>query len=478
MDRVTERQVPPIALLFSLLCLWIPVASSSLLPAWTHADVGILLWLLALVPAFLLSYYRGWTGASLALAGGMAAFSLAQLIVVVTGSPLPRPEILLGVVAVLVVVALGSGSISTLFHRSLDRAREMALTDPGTLLPNRRQATLHLERAFAAAERGAPLSVVIFDLDHFKRVNDRFGHAAGDRALERFAEILRRETRGMNLAARFGGEEFISVLETVDGAGAVTYAERVRQKLEEERFSWGSVTVSAGVAEHEPGMTSPDVLVAAADQALYRAKSRGRNRTARLARQGRARSSEPARPNGIPTGAVMTGGEGERVLVVDDDPQIARSVSRLLRRMGYSALEAHGTSAALEIAGDLGAPVDLVLTDVVMPEMSGFRLVEMLEERQGGVRAVYMSGYEHDEVAWAGVPGSVRSFLPKPLEPDVLGRTVRRALDLEPETEGEVEEEGEAWQAAEPPRDTPTGTMRAGRGLAEPCNDTLSSPAS
>lgn len=440
MDRAHEHPVPLIALLLSLICLWIPVASSSFLPAWTHEDMGILVWLLALVPGFLLSYYRGWTGASLALAGGMAAFTVAQLIVVVTGSPLPRPEILLGVAAVLVAVALGSGWISTLFHRSLERARELALTDPGTRLPNRRQATLHLERAFAAAQRGTPLSVVVFDLDHFKGVNDRFGHATGDRVLERFAEILRDQTRGMNLSARLGGEEFISVLETVDSGGGEVFAERVRRMLEEEPFSWGSVTVSAGVAEYEPEMATPDVLVAAADQALYRAKSQGRNRTVRLARQGRA-STPGSRPaprsrhapdRRIPRGPALAGGRGERILVVDDDAAITKSVSRLLRRMGYSAMEAHDPDGALEIARGLATPVDLVVTDVVMPGMSGFRLVEILEERQGPVRALYMSGYEQDDVAWAGVPGAVRTFLQKPLEPDVLGRSVREVLDRDP----------------------------------------------
>lgn len=468
MDRASSQPVPPIALLFSLICLWIPVASSSFLPAWTHEDVGILVWLLALVPGFLLSYYRGWTGASLALAAGMAAFSVAQLLVVVTGSPLPGTDILLGVVAVLVVVALGSGWISTLFHRSLEQAREMAFTDPGTRLPNRRQATAHLERAFAAARRGTDLSVVLFDLDEFKSVNDRFGHSTGDDVLERFAEILRSETREMNLSGRFGGEEFIAVLDLVDGAGAEVFAERVRRAFGEMSFSWGSVTVSAGVAEYEPEMTSPDVLVAAADQALYRAKSRGRNRTVLLTRQGKARmSTEQGRPGdrgeraGVPTGPVMTGGQGERILVVDDDPQIARSVSRLLKRMGYSALEAHGASGALEITDGLRGPVDLVVTDVVMPGMSGFRLVEILEERQGPTRALYVSGYEQDEMVWAGVPGAVRSFLQKPLEPDVLGRAVRRALDRE--LQGNDERAGRPGRT----RSDSTGALRPGSGLAK-----------
>ena len=81
--------VPPRALLLSLLCLWVPVLSSALFPDWTMEDVGLLLWLLALVPAFLLSYYRGWRGASVAIAGGMAALSTTHVVYVFLGGEPP-----------------------------------------------------------------------------------------------------------------------------------------------------------------------------------------------------------------------------------------------------------------------------------------------------------------------------------------------------------------------------------------------------
>ena len=421
-----RKQVPPLALLLSLLCLWVPVLSSSMFPEWTSMELGVLVWLLALVPPFLLSYYRGWKGASLALAGGMAAMAISQVVVILLGAMDPRPEIMLGTVVVLIVVALGSGLISSLFHRSLGQAERMALTDPGTGLPNRRHAMLHLQRAFAAAQRGRPLSVVLFDLDRFKQVNDRYGHRTGDEVLRAFGEILAGYTRAMHIAARFGGEEFLVVLDDTEAAGASIVAERVRVALRERTFPCGQVTVSGGISQYENGMASPDVLIAAADQALYRAKETGRDRVMVLGRQGVDDAAlEPVKV----VESESLEGNGELVLVVDDDPAVLRTLVRGLRRRRYQPIEASDPHHALEIARGLPEPLDLVITDVVMPGMSGFRLVEMLMEIQPTVRALYISGYSREEVRWSGVPGTVKSFLPKPISLDGLALATRRALD-------------------------------------------------
>ncbi|HKJ92372.1 MAG TPA: diguanylate cyclase, partial [Longimicrobiales bacterium] len=427
-DRTGATSVPPQALLLSLLSLWVPVLSSSFFPAWTNEDVGILVWLLALVPAFLLSYYRGWRGASLSLAGAMAAFTLAQVVVLLMGSAGPPPDVMVGAIAVLVTVALGSGWISSLFQHSLAEAEEMAFTDPLTGLANRRHALTDLRRAFAAAQRGAGLSVVLFDLDRFKRVNDRFGHGAGDEVLARFGAILRETTREMDLAGRFGGEEFLSVLNGQDVQGAIRYGERVLEKLRGTAFAWGRLTVSAGVATYEPGMASADVLVAAADQALYRAKKAGRDRVAVLGPSGAAVARR--RKDAAPIGGV--GGSGELVLAVDDDPAVLRVITLALRRNGYRVAQATDPEEAVRIARGLQEPPALVLTDVVMPQMSGFRLVEILSEFLPSVRVVYISGYEADDVEWSGAPGEIRAFLPKPIAVDAMMAAVRDTLDAQP----------------------------------------------
>ncbi|HSH44802.1 MAG TPA: HD domain-containing phosphohydrolase, partial [Longimicrobiales bacterium] len=250
-----------------------------------------------------------------------------------------------------------------------------------------------------------------------------------DQVLRGFAEVLAGLTRAMHLSARFGGEEFIFILDESDAAGATVLAEKVRTALKAREFPCGQVTVSGGIAEYEPGMASPEVLVAAADQALYRAKEGGRDRVVVMGQQG----AEPPTTTPMaepPTRVQPTDeGHGELVLVVDDDPAVLRTLARGLRRRRYHPIEASDPHHALEIARGLTEPLDLVITDVVMPGMSGFRLVEMLMETQPELRALYISGYSREEVRWSGVPGTVKAFLAKPILLDALTRATRKVLD-------------------------------------------------
>lgn len=129
------------------------------------------------------------------------------------------------------------------------------------------------------------LSVAMCDLDHFKRVNDAFGHPAGDAVLAGTGDLIRRTLRATDVAGRYGGEEFLLVLPGTDLEGAGLLGERVRAAIEHAEFDVGaaaphSVTMSIGVATLASGQ-SPDALLAAADEALYRAKGEGRNRVVR-----------------------------------------------------------------------------------------------------------------------------------------------------------------------------------------------------
>jgi len=164
-------------------------------------------------------------------------------------------------------------------------ARKLALTDALTGLPNRRCIFERLERlAQVSPEQGQPLAVVLFDLDHFKRVNDQFGHQMGDAVLKRVAELARRQVRDGDLIGRIGGEEFVWMVSGVDAAQARDLAERLRQTIERESGQGGlpRVTVSLGMALLRKGDT-PEQLIARADEALYRAKESGRNCVQRAA---------------------------------------------------------------------------------------------------------------------------------------------------------------------------------------------------
>ncbi|HEY7724337.1 MAG TPA: diguanylate cyclase [Anaeromyxobacteraceae bacterium] len=174
-------------------------------------------------------------------------------------------------------------------QRELER---LSITDGLTGINNHRHFQARLREEVSRAQRyGSPLSLVMLDLDHFKEVNDRWGHPFGDQVLRGTAELIRQALRDVDLCARYGGEEFAVLLPETPPQGAVLVARRIRRQVSERvyaldgaRGSGGGspkelqVTCSAGVASYpSPGATTPETLVRRADEALYQAKESGRN---------------------------------------------------------------------------------------------------------------------------------------------------------------------------------------------------------
>lgn len=182
--------------------------------------------------------------------------------------------------SIVTVVALVVAHV-TERERALRRElRTVASTDALTGLLSRRGFTTAFGRELQRSRRaGLPLSLVLFDLDHFKLVNDRFGHAGGDAALQRCAGIISDERRPGDLAARMGGEEFLVALFDCDEEGARSWAQRIVDRLAADTAD-GPVrlTTSAGVAEAAPGQVTIDDILLGADRALYAAKAAGRHR--------------------------------------------------------------------------------------------------------------------------------------------------------------------------------------------------------
>lgn len=165
----------------------------------------------------------------------------------------------------------------------LEQYRREALVDPLTGLFNRRAMDTHLDELMAI-EAGTPLSVVMVDIDYFKRINDTYGHAVGDVVIRNVAETMRNCIRGEDFAVRYGGEEFIVLLPDTPLEGAFKVAETIRTRIESLRlvrrhdnFSLGPFTVSLGVAARRLEDTR-ESLVQRADKALYQSKNSGRNR--------------------------------------------------------------------------------------------------------------------------------------------------------------------------------------------------------
>jgi diguanylate cyclase (GGDEF)-like protein len=158
--------------------------------------------------------------------------------------------------------------------------QQQALTDGLTECYNRRALELELERELHLATRmHQPLSLIMLDVDNFKQINDKAGHGAGDVALRMLADNLRMELRGVDTAARFGGDEFVIILPQAGTEGALLVAERLRKRIEHMDVpGFGRVTVSFGIATFPDHASSRDTLVLAADRALYHSKESGRNR--------------------------------------------------------------------------------------------------------------------------------------------------------------------------------------------------------
>ncbi len=167
----------------------------------------------------------------------------------------------------------------------LQKVEFMAITDPLTGLYNRRRFYDALKKEFASTRRyNYPLSCMLIDIDHFKRINDRYGHIAGDEVLKEVAHILSSSTRETDILARFGGEEFILLLPHTTGENALKVAERMMKRIRGHTFKLGnfriSVTVSIGIASLSDlgEKDGEEDLIRYADAALYTAKEKGRNR--------------------------------------------------------------------------------------------------------------------------------------------------------------------------------------------------------
>lgn len=237
------------------------------------------------------------------------AYRLALLIV----RPLERlskgaAEVAEGDLAVDLPTATGEvGDLTYVFNHMVGRLREsrqeldavnetlrerneelerLSASDSLTGLSNRRVLTQRLSEELLRSQRhNHSFTVVMLDVDHFKKYNDAHGHPAGDEVLKRVANILRTSTRAGDCTARYGGEEFAVLLSGKGAEEALQLAERIRERVAEEEFAAGRITISAGIAEFPHHGHTAEAVISSADEALYEAKREGRNRVACASRK-------------------------------------------------------------------------------------------------------------------------------------------------------------------------------------------------
>jgi diguanylate cyclase (GGDEF)-like protein len=201
------------------------------------------------------------------------------------------------------------GALTAVFNDMVDRLREkrqelerLSVTDGLTGLANHRSLMQRLkEESIRSARNKRSFAVIMADVDHFKAYNDAFGHPAGDEVLKRVGTLMRESTRTIDCVGRYGGEEFAVVLPETDVAGGLEVAERIRTRVEAERFPQRTITLSIGVAEYPKDADTPESIIAVADAALYEAKREGRNQVIRARKSRKSPQKEvlPAakRPN-------------------------------------------------------------------------------------------------------------------------------------------------------------------------------------
>jgi diguanylate cyclase (GGDEF)-like protein len=300
--------------------------------------------------------------------------------------------------------------------------RAQAETDPLTGVPNRRGSEEVLDRFLhLAGVQGEPFALGVVDLDCFKGVNDRCGHAVGDEVLVRVARLLQKRFRAADIVARWGGEEFVVGMYGMDASDGVQRLAEALEVLREERFAppgtepFG-VTFSAGVAEFGTHGRDLQSLYRTADAAMYAAKQAGRDRV-------------------LPAGWTPEQGAGPRtvdVLVVEDDPAIARLLQHALETRGLrNEWVANGQKAASLLTGptpELRARV--VLLDVDLPGLDGLGVLRLLarERMLERTRVIMLTVRTQEVEVVRALELGAFDHVSKPFSVPVLLQRIRRAL--------------------------------------------------
>jgi two-component system, cell cycle response regulator len=299
----------------------------------------------------------------------------------------------------------------------LNQLTQQVCLDGMTQLYNHKSflETLHQEISRATRYK-TPLSIIIADVDHFKSVNDFFGHQAGDHALKCVSSHLKKLLRDSDYIARYGGEEFGIILPMTPLKEAMQAAERLRKSIESEKIVYRersiSVTMSFGIALLENNrQIDVEGLIKMADEALYDAKNTGRNRCCHYKLQN---------PEKTPTSTV---------LVIDDEEVVLVTVTKMLERLGYAVLAAKSGQVAADLLHQKGIKIDMVIMDVVMPDTNPDQILKDIRDTHSESKVVLTSGYNLSSRGNENLLNKANGFMQKPYQLAQLSRIVKATLN-------------------------------------------------
>ncbi len=299
----------------------------------------------------------------------------------------------------------------------LDQLRQQIGIDGMTRLYNHERFMEILHREISRASRyKTPLSIIMADLDHFKSVNDFFGHQAGDHALKCASAQLKKLLRDSDHLARYGGEEFAIILPMTHFKDAMLTAERLRKSIESLKIIYDkrslSVTMSFGVAAWEENREiDVEGFVKMADEALYDAKNAGRNKCCLYKHQN---------PDRTPSLTVM---------VIDDEEIVLVTVTKMLERLGFAVIAAKSGQEALGLLNHSQDKIDVVIMDMIMPDIRPDQILSAIRARQKGAKVLLSSGYILSGENNGDLLNSTDGFLQKPYQLAELSRVVQTTMN-------------------------------------------------
>lgn len=379
---------------------------------------ALILWVPASTPALMLAVQRGWTTVAAAIVGGL---------VVVVGIHVLMSAGLLGPASAPVRLALGGTALLPAAGLALARFRKASIArgtpdrrDPATGLLNRRSGLQELRRLWPESERDGELAVLLVHLDGLAEPRDEDQAKRQDRVIVATAAAIRGGLARREMVARMGRCLFLGVLLDQAPDEAERVGQALIQRITEVVDLPDGASIKVGVAAFEPGMGTPDVLIAACERVVATAIGENGHQVRRADRPFVSRSSQPA-PSDQPRNS------GPRVLLVDDDPDSLRALARLLISVGADVRTAENAREAIR-ALTTGARFDVLATDIVMPEIGGFTLVEFARRIRPSIAVLFVSGYSAEEAYWGGTPGGRQVFLQKPVERSDLMAALKQLL--------------------------------------------------
>jgi diguanylate cyclase (GGDEF)-like protein/putative nucleotidyltransferase with HDIG domain len=309
----------------------------------------------------------------------------------------------------------------------------LAFRDPLTGMLNRRGFDEELRRIWSLGQQQSfPIGLLIIDVDHFKAVNDSYGHAAGDQVLKGCAQLVQASVRSSDVVCRYyGGDELVVILPRSAEAETHEVAERMLEKFRTQIICPGSfyiqTTISIGLCHMtpKPGQTADRFLIQA-DRALYRAKQTGRNKICMADELIPSAEREGAGP--VPVAPAGTADTRRVVLVVDDDPALCSLFHRMLAREKFDVLVAESGGAAMEIVNKQRGIIDVALVDLHLGNENGLELLNKLRGIDESMIGVVITGQATLEDAVNSLRYGAYDFVQKPVSVMQLTTVLERAI--------------------------------------------------